>query len=88
MANSDLTSAQVIRSNRNKKRNAAYPPRDPTPNIELGDFNGGRVYTPLPVNGLTLDGSATLRQVDPKDYLGYFSTRYSLLQSYVLQFFD
>jgi hypothetical protein len=84
MALSNSASAQVIRSSRNKKRNAAPTPGDQTGDIELGNgtHSGNQMFATITAHNLTLDGTATLRQVDPKDYLGYFSTRYILKQSY------
>jgi hypothetical protein len=84
MALPNSASAQVIRSSRNKKRNAASSPRDQPGDIELGNgtHSENQMYATIPAHNLTLDGTATLRQVDPKDYLGYFSTRYVLTQSY------
>jgi hypothetical protein len=78
MALPNSTSAQVIRSSRNKKRNTPNASRDQATDIELGtgSYSQDETYASLPTHGLTLDGTATLRQVDPKDYMGYFSTRY------------
>lgn len=75
MALPDSTSPQVIRSHRNRKRNAANPSADRGPALELALNARDAAYASLPGHGLSLDGAATLRQVDPKDYLGYFSTR-------------
>jgi hypothetical protein len=82
MALPNSTSAQVIRSSRNKKRNATTTSRDQPGDIELEDGTrlGNQMYAAIPTHGLTLDGTATLRQVDPKDYLGYFSTRYVVMK--------